>query len=150
MTDAPITYEEVRDAVAEIKSLMTHTDACGPRHTPEPPYPPDDIHDAHSTLLRDLMTYLVDGGMTDDRLRDEIEGEYFPAPMTLDQAKHLRDLLDKVWRGCDEFDWMREVITEWALSDSLCPIHFCDYAMCFEDDDPECATIRLIHPSHDT
>lgn len=43
-----------------------------------------------------------------------------------------------------------ELMTEYRLSDSLCPLHHCDYAACFDDDDPECAAIRLIHPSHDT
>lgn len=43
-----------------------------------------------------------------------------------------------------------EMMTEYRLSDSLCPLHHIDYAACFDDDDPECAPIRLIHPSHDT
>jgi hypothetical protein len=33
---------------------------------------------------------------------------------------------------------------------SLCPIHNVDYAACFDDDDPTCAQVRLIHPGHDT
>jgi hypothetical protein len=33
---------------------------------------------------------------------------------------------------------------------SLCPLHLCDYAICFDDEDPECAQIREIHPGHDT
>lgn len=33
---------------------------------------------------------------------------------------------------------------------SLCPMHACDYAMCFDDDDDECAAIRVVLPSHDT
>lgn len=43
-----------------------------------------------------------------------------------------------------------ETITELALSQSLCPAHFVDYAICFDDDDPVCAMIRFIHPNHDT
>jgi hypothetical protein len=44
----------------------------------------------------------------------------------------------------------REELTELALSMSLCPLHLCDYAICFDDEDPECAQIREIHPGHDT
>ena len=36
------------------------------------------------------------------------------------------------------------------LEYSLCPLHSCDYAICFDDDDAECAQIRDIFPSHDT
>lgn len=40
--------------------------------------------------------------------------------------------------------------TTMMLEYSLCPLHRCDYASCFDDDDPECAAIRIIHPDHDT
>ena len=36
------------------------------------------------------------------------------------------------------------------LSFSLCPIHNIDYAICFDDDNPNCAQIRAAFPSHDT
>lgn len=36
------------------------------------------------------------------------------------------------------------------LDASLCPMHACDYASCFDDDDPECAAIRDAFPDHDT
>lgn len=44
----------------------------------------------------------------------------------------------------------RESLTNLALSQSLCPIHFWDYAGCFDDDLAECSQIRFIHPNHDT
>lgn len=44
----------------------------------------------------------------------------------------------------------RDAISQLALEHSLCPLHFIDYAICFDDDDAECATIRMIFPSHDT
>lgn len=45
----------------------------------------------------------------------------------------------------------RDRITELCINDSLCPIHFCDWMSCFDDDDPECAQVRAIYPcSHDT
>jgi hypothetical protein len=43
-----------------------------------------------------------------------------------------------------------EEMTELALNMSLCPIHFCDYAICFDDENPECVQVRAIHPAHDT
>lgn len=46
--------------------------------------------------------------------------------------------------------YYRDEITDFALSMSLCPIHFVDYAICFDDEDPECYQVRAIHPSHDT
>ena len=46
--------------------------------------------------------------------------------------------------------WAREDFTSLALTQSLCPLHLIDYAICFDDDDQECAAIRIIHPSHDT
>ncbi len=43
-----------------------------------------------------------------------------------------------------------EVLTELALSLSLCPLHLIDYAICFDDQYEECRAIREVHPSHDT
>jgi hypothetical protein len=38
-----------------------------------------------------------------------------------------------------------------ALQQSLCPMHFIDFAICFDDDDPTCSQIRTIYAhSHDT
>lgn len=44
----------------------------------------------------------------------------------------------------------RDELTDALLSFSLCPLHAIDYAICFDDDDADCAMIRMIHPSHDT
>lgn len=43
-----------------------------------------------------------------------------------------------------------EEITAIRLALSLCPLHGGDYAICFDDDDPECAAIRAIHPNYDS
>jgi len=50
----------------------------------------------------------------------------------------------------DANEYFTEQITEFALQLSLCPLHRIDYAICFDDNDAECAQIRAIHPSHDT
>lgn len=44
----------------------------------------------------------------------------------------------------------REAETALLLAHSLCPLHRIDYAICFDDEDPECEAIRAIHPDHDT
>ena len=45
----------------------------------------------------------------------------------------------------------RDEVSEIAMSLSLCPIHFVDWAICFDDSDPECSQVRDIFPvGHDT
>lgn len=44
----------------------------------------------------------------------------------------------------------RTELTLLAYDLSLCPLHMRDYAICFDDDDDECAAIRAILPDHDT
>jgi hypothetical protein len=39
-----------------------------------------------------------------------------------------------------------EEITSLALALARCPLHLRDYAICAEDQDPECAAIRAVHP----
>lgn len=43
-----------------------------------------------------------------------------------------------------------DAISTLRLNESLCPMHACDYAICFDDEDAECASIRAHWPSHDT
>lgn len=44
----------------------------------------------------------------------------------------------------------RHALSDLLLSYSLCPMHAIDYAICFDDDDPDCAAIRAHFPIHDT
>ena len=44
----------------------------------------------------------------------------------------------------------RDDLSTLRLSFSLCPLHNIDYAICFDDDNPNCQIIRAIFPSHDT
>lgn len=76
-------------------------------------------------------------------INDELAAHDFDALPPRDAAL-MRALLELI-RSLD-----RETITELRLAYSLCPLHAIDYAICFDDDDPECALIRAIHPSHDT
>ena len=42
----------------------------------------------------------------------------------------------------------RREVTEMALKQELCPIHFADFAGCFDDLDPECEQVRVIYSTH--
>lgn len=45
----------------------------------------------------------------------------------------------------------RDILSNLAMSHSLCPIHFVDWAICFDDEDPECDQVRFVFPKgHDT
>lgn len=45
----------------------------------------------------------------------------------------------------------RDHLTELAMSQSLCPIHFVDWAICFDDQPEDCSQVRAIFPNgHDT
>lgn len=45
----------------------------------------------------------------------------------------------------------RDQLTGLLIQHSLCPLHRCDWAICFDDEDPSCDAIRQIYPnSHDT
>jgi len=62
-------------------------------------------------------------------------------------AQSILDDLRILWD--DEFS--RDLLSQWAMGMSLCPMHFIDWAACFDDDDPDCSQIRAIFPnSHDT
>lgn len=49
------------------------------------------------------------------------------------------------------YDFARDELTALCIELSLCPLHRIDWAICFDDQDPECDQIRAIYPnSHDT
>lgn len=62
-------------------------------------------------------------------------------------AQHILDDLAIIWG----YEFYRDAISELAMGLSLCPMHFVDWAICFDDADPSCAQIRECFPySHDT
>lgn len=81
-------------------------------------------------LLRDALTYDDDDALPYD-------------DATTDDAIALLDAIDTIRSD-------RDAVSTLRLELSLCPIHCCDYAICFDDDDDECASIRSAFPSHDT
>lgn len=78
---------------------------------------------------------------------DQSQGMSYQQTMLADlEALHgaFKTLLEGREVGYDE------TITFLALEFSLCPLHFVDYAICFDNEDEECAPIRAVHPCHDT
>ena len=119
-------YDAYRNALRTIDTL---TAPC-----PDDPSIRNDH--AHDLFLRTLRDLLID--------RDAISSsEYDASPAHYDI---LRDLLATI----DAYPYHRDDLTALLLDNSLCPLHSIDYAICFDDDDDECAAIRTIHPSHDT
>lgn len=116
-----------RDALATINALTI----C-PTTTP---CADDCIHARCDIALRYLMIDIDETPIDDDAYA-------IPTPLHDSLRDALATLIDS--------PYYRDDITNLALSHSLCPLHMIDYAICFDDDDDECATIRAIHPSHDT
>lgn len=98
------------------------------------------LHTLAASALRDL---LIDRDATPNPPRAD-------DPFPLDAPDFIYDALRALLAIIDSADYMTDRMTALLLDNSLCPLHACDYAICFDDDDPDCAQIRAIHPSHDT
>lgn len=118
--------DRYRDALRTIDTLT----ALCPN---DDPIRDDHSHDLFARALRDL---LIDRDATHTDSYDASPAHY----------DILRDLLATI----DAYPYHRDDLTAMLLDNSLCPLHAIDYAICFDDDDDECAAIRTIHPSHDT
>jgi hypothetical protein len=84
---------------------------------------------------------------------DVREGDYPDEyDMTYAGMKELRliELVEYLRGESKDYGMSRELATEIALSQSLCPVHFVDYAICFDDNDLRCSEVREVHPLHDT
>lgn len=127
MTNEPIIQTHFnmmlpRDIHALIESLLTCD--CPNQN----PIRPECRHDRRQRDMRDLLI---------DRTDIDLES---------DCAELLRDALTALL----DHPYSRDIISTMLLDNSLCPMHAIDYAICFDDDDPDCAAIRSIFPSHDT
>ena len=61
-----------------------------------------------------------------------------------EHAQRILDDLATIWA----YPFFRDDLSEIAMGLSLCPMHFIDWAACFDDDEPSCAQIRAIFPYH--
>lgn len=84
---------------------------------------------ARTLLINNDIDYALDLHAADDITRDDLRA-----------LSRLIELL-----SAD-----RELLTTLLLDHSLCPLHRIDYAICFDDDNADCAAIRTIHPAHDS
>lgn len=126
----------------QLDALLAHNDQCPDQSNP---YRPDCIHDNLDYALRSLLIINDDDPLpTDDMgLLDMMAEPSFRL------IPSLRLLVTELTRIRDN-EYMRGEISMLRYNHSLCPLHGIDYAICFDDMDPECAVIRHCFPSHDT
>lgn len=124
----------------------------------EPPYY-STIADIASEMLRDLLMIDDDDALDATILNIDFDLDYYRdnSPAELDPAddadldvdalaNELIDLLALLRTDPYSIHFLSLLRLEY----SICPMHHCDYCACFDDDDPECATIRDFFPNHDT
>lgn len=110
------------------------------------------------TTTTDLIARL-DALLADDPDSDR----YFDARMLLiddadadtresDATDEIRDIIRAIRANAElpYHDADRDALSRLLLDFSLCPLHEIDYAICFDDDEDACRTIRALFPSHDT
>ena len=109
------------NAIKQLHALTTHD-------TPR--------HDANRAALRELLIAESDA--------DELAGyDDLLTPDTDDIIELVSSLFSD--------PYARDAISHLAMQFSLCPHHFRDWAICFDDNDPSCAQIRAIFPhEHDS
>jgi hypothetical protein len=96
------------------------------------------------SALRDLMISIGNDESLSDAELDEVSE-------ATEAARKDVGALYVALRVVFEDEYSRDEVTEMAMSMSLCPIHFVDWAICFDDEDPECDQVRAIFPHcHDT
>lgn len=102
------------------------------------------INDALTALnatTDDLADLAIRDAMINDCDADDLRALAADYDM---RAADIAPILDAILRlSTDDLSILR-------LSFSLCPIHNIDYAICFDDDNPNCAQIRAAFPTHDS
>ncbi len=99
-----------------------------------------------------LRLLLIDEPLQGDELvtywRENLQDEDF-TEVSINVAQHIvQAIIDLKYAP---YNLGRDHLTNLAMSHSLCPIHFVDWAICFDDQDVECSQIQFIFPhSHDT
>ena len=144
-------WETVRKAEKHLKSLFDREDGAYVLNSPE---------EKQRWTLRNLMIAsevqtLADfdewwaNEMADEQHTLELYPNMEPFNCTREQAINLLAELN-VLRNA-RYNLGRDTITELAMLQSLCPIHFVDWAICFDDEPEDCSQVRAIFPnSHDT
>lgn len=115
------------ELINRLRQLINHAPDCD-----TDPYRADDEHDR---ALDDTRILLVENDS-----REAIDFCHS------DARYEIRELITRLIDN----EYARSFISTLALEMSLCPMHLVDYAICFDDDNAECAAIRSIFPDHDT
>lgn len=123
--ESTILINRATDAFATIDALTTCTDRCATTRRC--------AHFDYSTALRNL---LIDRAST--------------ATDPYDAPAIAYDFLRTLLADIDAAPYMTQRLSMLLLDNSLCPMHAIDYAICFDDDEPDCATLRAFFPDHDT
>jgi hypothetical protein len=120
-----------------LDAMIAHDASCPDQNDA---YRASCIHDLRDADIRDLLCTDID---------DHPDATEF---MQSPDAPALAALIDAAFAAATApySESMRHRLSELLLSHSLCPMHHCDYAICFDDESDECATIRAYFPSHDT
>jgi len=80
-------------------------------------------------------------------------GDFYPATSWDGTPGNDREIYETICDGIiyTDTEYQRDSLSHLAMKLSLCPLHFVDWAICFDDEDPECSQIREIFPDcHDT
>lgn len=103
------------------------------------------LPDPNSDIYIAIRSLLIDPQLDDSEFADlaPYARNLFP---TIAQLIHDIDELATTEYHSDDLQRRSMLLLDY----SLCPIHRCDYAICFDDDDADCAQIRAFFPSHDT
>jgi len=100
----------------------------------------NDIADDAQGFIRDYLD------MPEADISDEFARGY-REHLPRDFAQRILDDLKLIW----DCEFYRDELSQIAMSLSLCPMHFGDWASCFDDQVDECSQIRAIFPyGHDT
>lgn len=95
----------------------------------------NDIADDAQSFIRDYL----------DQPEADISGDnFYYEHLTRELAQGILNDLALIWG----YEFYRDDISHMAMTMSLCPLHFCDWAACFDDDDVACEQIRRIFPHH--
>lgn len=111
--------------------------------------------DAMTDSPLDSLAASIDAldAMTDDSaslaIRDMIITDSFDDIRALSADYDIPPALLLPIRDAIQF-LIRDDLSALCLSFSICPIHYCDYAICFDDNPADCLAIRTAFPAHDS
>ncbi len=99
-----------------------------------------------------LRLLLIDEPLHDEELRiywqENLQEDDF-SEVSLETAERIVKAITDLKEA--PYNLGRDHLSNLAMSLSLCPIHFVDWAICFDDQPAECSQVRFIFPkSHDT